>query len=115
MKTFPLEAIETADRGELRTLQLQRLQWSLKHAYESVPRYRQKFDAAGVKPLDCRSLEDLARFPFTTKADLRETYPFGMFAVPMDRIVRIHASSHAGPSWPGASPYSSARMLVLRG
>jgi phenylacetate-CoA ligase len=90
---FELEEIETAPPAELRRLQLQRLQWSLKHAYESVPRYRQKFDAAGVKPLDCRSLEDLARFPFTTKADLRETYPFGMFAVPMDRIVRIHASS----------------------
>jgi phenylacetate-CoA ligase len=90
---FELEGIETAPLAELRRLQLQRLQWSLTHAYENVPRYRQKFDAAGVKPPDCRSLEDLARFPFTTKADLRETYPFGMFAVPMDRIVRIHASS----------------------
>jgi phenylacetate-CoA ligase len=93
MKTFPLEAIERADRGELRSLQLQRLQWSLQHAHDKVPRYRQKFDAAGVDPADCRSLEDLARFPFTTKTDLRETYPFGMFAVPMDKIVRIHASS----------------------
>jgi phenylacetate-CoA ligase len=93
MKTFPLEAIERADRGELRSLQLQRLQWSLQHAHDKVPRYRQKFDAAGADPADCRSLEDLARFPFTTKTDLRETYPFGMFAVPMDKIVRIHASS----------------------
>ena len=93
MKTFPLEPIERASREELRALQLERLRWSLDHAYRNVPRYRQKFDAAGVKPHDCRSLEDLGRFPFTTKADLRESYPFGMFAVPMDRIVRIHASS----------------------
>ena len=90
---FPLEAIERAPVAELRRLQLERLQWSLGQAYENVAHYRRKFDAAGVKPQDCRSLEDLARFPFTTKADLRETYPFGMFAVPMDRIVRIHASS----------------------
>jgi phenylacetate-CoA ligase len=93
MKTFELEPIEKAPRGELRRLQLERLQWSLKHAYDNVPQFRKKFDAAGVKPQDCRALEDLRRFPFTTKADLRETYPFGMFAVPMDRIVRIHASS----------------------
>ena len=75
--------------GELKKLQLERLQWSLAHAYNNVPRYREKFAAAGIKPADCRALEDLARFPFTTKADLRETYPFGMFAVPMDLIVRI--------------------------
>jgi phenylacetate-CoA ligase len=93
VKRFALEAVETAPREELQTLQLQRLRWSLEHAYANVPRYREKFDAAGVKPSDCRALEDLARFPFTTKADLRETYPFGMFAVSMDRIVRIHASS----------------------
>ena len=93
MTTFPLEEIEKAPRERLRALQLERLQWTLKHAYDNVPHYRRRFDAAGVKPQDCRSLEDLARFPFTTKADLRETYPFGMFAVPMDRIVRIHASS----------------------
>jgi phenylacetate-CoA ligase len=93
MKTFALEPIEKASREELQALQLQRLQWTLKHAYENVPHYRRKLDAAGVKPQDCRSLADLAKFPFTTKADLRETYPFGMFAVPMDRIVRIHASS----------------------
>jgi len=90
---FALEPIEKAPREELRRLQLERLQWSLKHAYDNVPQYRRKFDAAGVKPQDCRQLEDLRRFPFTTKADLREAYPFGMFAVPMDRIVRIHASS----------------------
>jgi phenylacetate-CoA ligase len=93
VKKFPLEPIETADAEALRALQLERLQWSLQHAYDQVPHYRRKLDAAGVKPRDCRRLEDLARFPFTTKADLRETYPFGMFAVPMDRIVRIHASS----------------------
>ncbi len=93
MSDFPLEPIEKAPPGELRRLQLERLQWSLKHAYDNVPHYRRKFETAGVKPEDCRSLADLARFPFTTKADLRETYPFGLFAVPMDRIVRIHASS----------------------
>jgi phenylacetate-CoA ligase len=93
VKNFPLEGIETASPRALKTLQLERLRWSLKHAYDNVPHYRGKFDAAGLKPHDCRSLEDLARFPFTTKADLRETYPFGMFAVPMEKIVRIHASS----------------------
>jgi phenylacetate-CoA ligase len=93
MKTFELEPIEKASRDELGKLQLGRLQWTLEHAYDNVPHYRKKLDAAGVKPQDCRSLADLAKFPFTTKADLRETYPFGMFAVPMDRIVRIHASS----------------------
>src|SRR5262245_40029034 len=93
MERFPLEPIEKCSRQELRTVQLERLRWSLAHAYDNVARFRQKFDAAGVKPADCRALEDLARFPFTTKADLRETYPFGLFAVPMERVVRIHASS----------------------
>ena len=93
MSGFPLEPIEKAPLAELRRLQLERLQWSLAHAYDNVPHYRRKFEAAGVKPADCRSLADLARFPFTTKADLRETYPFGLFAVPMDRVVRVHASS----------------------
>jgi phenylacetate-CoA ligase len=93
VKSFALEPIENAPLGELKALQLERLRWSLAHAYENIARYRQKFDAAGVRPSDVRSLADLAKFPFTTKADLRETYPFGMFAVPMDRIVRIHASS----------------------
>jgi phenylacetate-CoA ligase len=91
--SFPLEAVEKGPSEALKALQLERLQWSLRHAYENVAHYRRKFDAAGVKPQDCQSLADLARFPFTTKADLRENYPFGMFAVPMDRIVRIHASS----------------------
>ena len=78
---------------ELAALQLERLQHTLHHAYEHVEHYRRKFDTAGVRPEDCRSLADLARFPFTTKADLRETYPYGMFAVPMSEVRRIHASS----------------------
>jgi phenylacetate-CoA ligase len=93
MDRFPFEPIENCSRQDLQALQFERLRWSLKHAYDNVPRYREKFDAAGVKPEDCRGLADLARFPFTTKVDLRDTYPFGMFAVPMQRIVRIHASS----------------------
>ena len=93
MKKFPLEPIEKASRKKLRGLQLARLKWSLKLAYEKVPHYRKKFDAVGVKPRDLKTLTDLAKFPFTAKADLRDTYPFGMFAVPMDKVVRIHASS----------------------
>jgi phenylacetate-CoA ligase len=93
MNAFALEPVEKAPLAELRKLQLERLKWSLHHAYDKVPHYRKKFDAAGVKPEDCRTLADLAKFPFTTKVDLRETYPFGMFAVPMDKVVRIHASS----------------------
>jgi phenylacetate-CoA ligase len=93
VKSFAPEPIEKAPLAELRKLQLERLRWSLRHACDNVARYRQKFEAACVTPADCRSLEDLSRFPFTTKADLRETYPFGMFAVPMERVVRIHASS----------------------
>ncbi len=88
-----LEPIERASRAELRALQLERLKWTLAQAYDNVPHYRRKFDAAGVKPSDLKSLEDLAKFPFTTKADLRDNYPFGMFAVPRDKVVRIHASS----------------------
>ena len=88
-----LEPIEVASRDELQALQLKRLKWSLNHAYGNVPHYKAKFDKAGVHPDDLKSLADLARFPFTTKADLRETYPYGMFAVPMRDIIRIHASS----------------------
>jgi phenylacetate-CoA ligase len=88
-----LEPIEKASIGELRAVQLARLKWSLRHAYENVPHYRRKFDVAGVHPDDLKTLADLAKFPFTTKSDLRENYPFGMFAVPMDDIVRVHASS----------------------
>ena len=88
-----LEPIERASRDELQALQLQRLQWTLRHAYEHVPHYRQAFDARGVHPDDCRTLADLAKFPFTAKADLRANYPFGLFAVPREQVVRIHASS----------------------
>jgi phenylacetate-CoA ligase len=88
-----LEPIETASTDELRSLQLERMRWSLRHAYEHVPRYRRSFDDAGVHPDDLRDLTDLARFPFTTKQDLREEYPYGMFAVPREQVVRLHASS----------------------
>ena len=88
-----LEPIERASQDELRALQLQRLRWSLQHAYDHVPHYRRAFDDKGVHPSDCQSLADLARFPFTTKADLRANYPFGMFAVPREQVVRVHASS----------------------
>jgi phenylacetate-CoA ligase len=87
------DPIELASRDELATLQLERLRWSLRHAYDDVPHYRRKFDGAGVHPDDLRNLEDLRRFPFTTKDDLRETYPDEMFAVPAEQVVRIHASS----------------------
>ena len=88
-----LEPIERASQDELQALQLQRLQWSLKHAYDNVPHYRQAFDAKGVHPSDLKSISDLSRFPFTVKSDLRDHYPFGLFAVPRERVARIHASS----------------------
>jgi phenylacetate-CoA ligase len=88
-----LEPIERASRDELQALQLKRLQWTLQHAYNHVPHYKAAFDAEGVHPGDCKSLADLAKFPFTSKGDLRANYPFGMFAVPRERVVRIHASS----------------------
>ncbi len=88
-----LEPIETASRDEISALQLERLKWSLRHAYENVPMYRQRFDEAGVHPDDLKTLADLAKFPFTYKNDLRDNYPFGLFAVPREQIVRIHASS----------------------
>ena len=88
-----LEPIEIASRDEIASLQLKRLQWSLNHAYANVAFYKDKFDSVGVHPDDCRSLEDLKKFPCTTKQDLRAHYPFGMFAVPMDKVARIHASS----------------------
>jgi len=87
------DGLEFASREEIAAVQLRRLRWSLYHAWSSVPHYRRKFEAAGVHPDDLKSLEDLAAFPFTTKADLRENYPFGMFAVPMYEVVRVHASS----------------------
>ncbi|MGV9530910.1 phenylacetate--CoA ligase PaaK [Streptomyces cellulosae] len=88
-----LDSAERLDLDGLRALQLERLRNSLRHAYENVPFYKESFDKAGVHPDDCRSLSDLSRFPFTTKADLRENYPYGMFAVPRERIRRLHASS----------------------
>jgi phenylacetate-CoA ligase len=88
-----LEPIERASRDELQALQLERLKWTLRHAYENVPHYRSAFDAAGVHPGELTSLADLARFPFTDKKTLRDNYPFGLFAVPREQVVRIHASS----------------------
>ena len=90
---FAHEPIEHASVDELRSLQLKRLQSTLQHAYANSPVYKAKFDAAGVHPSDCQSLTDLARFPFTTKLDLRDSYPYGMFAVPRAQCARIHASS----------------------
>jgi phenylacetate-CoA ligase len=88
-----LEPIETASRDEVTALQLDRLRWTLQHAYEHVPHYRAAFDAKGVHPSDLKTLADLAKFPFTTKKDLRDHYPFGLFAVPRTQVARIHASS----------------------
>jgi phenylacetate-CoA ligase len=88
-----LEPIETASRDAITALQLHRLKWTLQHAYDNVPHYRKAFDAKGVQPGDLKQLSDLALFPFTTKQDLRDNYPFGMFAVPREQIARVHASS----------------------
>jgi len=87
------DAIETASRDEISALQLHRLKTTLAQAYENVAHYKQAFDSAGVKPDDLKQLSDLSKFPFTVKTDLRDNYPFGMFAVPQDQIARIHASS----------------------
>ncbi|MTI02498.1 phenylacetate--CoA ligase PaaK [Roseibium sp. RKSG952] len=88
-----LDPIEIASIDEIRNLQLDRLKWSLRHAYDNVPMYRQRFDEAGVHPDDLQSLSDLSKFPFTYKNDLRDNYPFGLFAVPREQITRLHASS----------------------
>ena len=92
-KSGELEPIETASRDEIMALQLERMKWSLAHAYNNVSMYKQRFDDAGVHPNDLKDLKDLAKFPFTYKDDLRNNYPFGMRAVPKDQIVRVHASS----------------------
>ena len=92
-KPFGLEAIETASRDEIAAVQTKRLKRTLENVYENVPLYRKKFDTAGVTPSDFKQLDDLKKFPFTTKEDLRENYPFGMFAVPRERVLRVHASS----------------------
>ncbi len=88
-----LEPIERASRDEISALQLQRLRWTLRHVYDNVPHYKRAFDAAGVHPEDMRELKDLARFPCTSKKELRDNYPFGLFAVPREQVVRVHASS----------------------
>ncbi len=89
----PLHPIESASRDEIAALQLQRLKWSLRHAYDNVPHYKRTFDAKGVHPDDLKTLADLAKFPFTSKSDLRDNYPFGLFAVPRSQVARVHASS----------------------
>lgn len=88
-----LDRYEVAATADLRAWQLKQLAWSLRHAYDNVPHYRAKFDAAGIRPDDLKNLDDLAKFPFTTTIDLRDNYPFGMFAVPEQQVARIHASS----------------------
>ncbi|SMX42587.1 phenylacetate--CoA ligase PaaK [Octadecabacter ascidiaceicola] len=88
-----LDPIEIASLDEIRALQLKRMKWSLKHAYDNVPMYRERFEAAGVHPDDLKDLADLSKFPFTYKNDLRDNYPFGLFAVPREQVVRLHASS----------------------
>ncbi|MBF7733216.1 phenylacetate--CoA ligase PaaK [Rhodococcus erythropolis] len=93
LATATSQEIEFASRDRISTLQFERMQWSLMHAYTNVPHYRKAFDDAGVHPSDLKDMSDLAKFPFTTKADLRENYPFKMFAVPQDKVSRIHASS----------------------
>ncbi len=92
-KRDELDPIEIASRDEIAAVQLKRMKWALRHAYENVPLYRDRFDAAGVHPDDLEDLSDLAKFPFTYKTDLRDNYPFGMFAVPRTQIARVHASS----------------------
>lgn len=92
-KKGDLDAIEIASRDEIQSLQLERLKWSVRHAYDNVPMYKQRFDEAGVHPDDLKTLADLAKFPFTYKNDLRDNYPFGLFAVPREEIIRLHASS----------------------
>src|SRR6476646_8788897 len=88
-----MDAVERASRDEIMALQTKRLAWSLSHAYENVAHYKKVFDAAGVHPSDFKTLSDLAKFPFTVKTDLRDNYPFNMFAVPREKLVRVHASS----------------------
>src|SRR6266496_511588 len=117
-----LEPIERASADELRALQFERLRWTLRHAYANVPHYRAAFDAAGVHPDDCKDVADLAKYPLTSKADLRENYPFGMFAVPREQVVRVHASSGTTvpatacttPTATGCSPEASGRTTAAR-
>ena len=110
-KRSDLDPIEIASRDEIAALQLKRLRQTLRHAYENVACYRAKFDAAGVSPDDCRELSDLAKFPFTTKSELRDAYPFGMIALPHDRLARVHASSGTTGK-PTVVAYSQADLEV---
>ena len=110
-KKSDLDPIEIASRDEIAALQLERLKQTLRHAYDNVPCYRAKLDAAGVRPDDCRDLSDLKKFPFTTKSDLRDAYPFGMVAVPHDQIARVHASSGTTGK-PTVVAYSQADLEV---
>ena len=109
-----LEPIETASRDELAALQLERLRTSLKRAYENVPHYRRSFDAAGVHPDALKELSDLAHFPLLTKSDLRDNYPFGLFAVPREQVLRIHASSGTTGK-PTVVGYTAADLDVWAG
>jgi len=109
-----LDAIETASRDEIAALQRERLAWTLRHAYENVPHYRAAFDKAGVHPADFRDLSDIAKFPFTAKQDLRDNYPFGLFAVPRDKVARIHASSGTTGK-PVVAGYTQADLEVWAG
>ena len=93
MERYWNEEMERMDRKSLETLQSYRLMRTVRRVYENVPLYRERMDAAGVKPEDIRSVADLHKLPFTYKQDLRDTYPYGMFAVPMNEVVRLHASS----------------------
>ena len=109
-----LDAIETASRDEISAVQRERLAWTLRHAYEHVPHYRAAFDGAGVHPSDFHDLSDIARFPFTAKQDLRDNYPFGLFAVPRDKVARIHASSGTTGK-PVVAGYTQADLEVWAG
>ncbi len=109
-----LDPIETASRDEIAALQRERLAWTLHHAYQNVPHYRAAFDSTGVHPSDFRDLSDIAKFPFTAKRDLRENYPFGLFAVPREKIARIHASSGTTGK-PVVAGYTQADLEVWAG
>lgn len=93
MEKYWNKSMECATLSEMKSLQSFRLSQTVRHVYENVPVYRERMDAAGVKPEDINSVNDLYKLPFTCKQDLRDTYPYGLFAVPMDRVVRVHASS----------------------
>ena len=111
-----MDEAERASRDEIMALQSKRLAWSLKHAYDNVAHYRKAFDKAGVHPRDFKALSDLAEFPFTVKTDLRDNYPFNMFAVPREKMVRVHASSGttgnpiAVASWTASSSLLATRV-----